>query len=438
MKLSKSRISQYRILNADESFSKYLLDTELFTEASLFAFLEKYKRIVIKPSFGYGEIFVSLENNNFKVLSGMNKATWVNKEELYEYIIRNELKHKHHIIQPSKQNSGFFQSPFHYYVTVHRKSPTAEWLYMSTTEKNSTLFKKYFYMFFFNKMRKISILAAKKLGESFPDCHTIVIDIMYDLKGQILVQDIMLHFQKSKWSQFQTLSTNHSITPSVPKTDLLTKVTFKEYLYKYVGIIIKPCVGQQGKGIVKITMLDPFNYEIHFNNRKVTKTNMDEAYDYIKEKYLLKKSYIVQERIPLAEIDGCPIDIRVIAQKEDSSWKVTAKIVKVAGNGFFITNAAQKLLNLNQALQSSNLSMTNSEQLEYEIDKICISASKLFEESRPDIHIIGFDIGISHKGDIWIIEGNFKPDLSMFMGLEDKDMYMYIRKIIKSQTKPTD
>ncbi|SFC78030.1 YheC/D like ATP-grasp [Bacillus sp. OV322] len=188
---------------------------------------------------------------------------------------------------------------------------------------------------------------------------------------------------------------------------------------------IKPFVSQQGLGIAKITMLNPFHYEIHFNNRKVTKTNMDEAYDYIKGKDLLKKSYIVRERLPLAEIDGCPIDIRVITQKEHSSWKVTEKIVKVAGKDFFITNAAQKLLNLDQAIQSPNLSISNNEQLEYEIDRICIYASKLFEENHPDIHIIGFDIGISPQGDIWIFEGNYKPNLAMFFGLEEKDTYIY-------------
>ncbi|MEH7123892.1 YheC/YheD family protein [Bacillus sp. JJ1773] len=438
MKPSKGRMSQYRILNSDESLSKYLLDTELFTEASLFAFLEKYKKIVIKPSFGSGEIFVTPENNKFKVLSEMNRATLVDKEELYEYISRNELKHKHHIIQPSKQNSGFFQSPFHYYVTVHRKSPIAEWLYISTTEKFSSLFEKYFYMFFLNKMKNISILAAKKLGESFPDCHTVVINIMYDLKGRVWIQDLMLHFQKSKWSQFQTLSTNHSISPFVPKTDLLTKATFKEYLNKYVDIIIKPCVGRRGLGIVKITKTDPHTFEIHTGRTIQTKSSMDETFDFIHTRYFSKKPYLVQEVLPLLEINGCPLDIRVIAQKENSSWKITAKIVKVAGNGFFITNAAQKLLNLNQALQSSNLSMTNSEQLEYEIDKVCISASKQFEENHPNIHIIGFDIGISPQGDIWIIEGNYNPDLSMFLGLKDKDTYMYIKKIIKRQRKHTD
>ncbi|WP_170289764.1 YheC/YheD family protein [Cytobacillus depressus] len=437
MKLSKSRISQYRILNSDDSFSKYLLETARFTEASLFTFLEKYKKIVIKPAFGMGEIFVSTENNKFKVLSEMNRAILMDKEELYEYISMNELKHKHHIIQPSRQNSGFFQSPFHYYITVHRKSPTAEWLYISSTEKYSTLSDKYFYMFFIKKMKKISILAAKKLGESFPDCHTVVIDITYDLKGRIWIQDTMLHFQKSKWSQFQILSSNYSISPFVPQTNLLTKATFNEYLNNYNNIVIKPCVGKHGSGIIKITKTDPITYEIHTVRTKQTKPSIDETFDFIHTIYF-SKPHLVQEGLPLLEINGCPLDVRVITQKVDSSWKVTGKIVKVAGNGFFITNASQKLLNLNQALQSSNLSMTNSEQLEYEIDSICISASKLFEENHPDIHIIGFDIGISPQGDIWIIEGNYRPDLAMFLDLEDKDTYMYIRKIIKSRTKPTD
>ncbi|MEH7526411.1 YheC/YheD family protein, partial [Bacillus sp. JJ1503] len=370
--------------------------------------------------------------------SEVNEDTLINREDLYQFIKLNKLKYKNNIIQLSRPQSGLFQSPFHHYVTVHRKSPTAEWLYISTTEKFRTIFDKYFYMFFIKKTKNLSLQAAKKLGESFPDCHTVVIDIIYDLKGRIWIQDTMLHFQKSKWNQFQILSKNHTISPFVPKTDLLTKVTFNEYLNKYNDIIIKPCVGQQGLGIVKITKTDPHTFEIHSGRTKQTKSSMDETFDFIHTKYHSKKPYLVQERLALSEINGCPIDIRVIAQKVDSSWKVTGKIVKVAGEGFFITNAAQKLLNFDQALQNSNLSTTNMNQLEDEIDRICISASKQFEENHPNIHIIGFDIGISSQGNIWIIEGNYNPDLSMFSGLEDKDTYMYIRKIIKRQRKHTD
>ena len=49
------------------------------------------------------------------------------------------------------------------------------------------------------KIRNVSLFVAKKLGESFPECHTIVIEIMCDVKGGIWIQDTVLHLPISKW-----------------------------------------------------------------------------------------------------------------------------------------------------------------------------------------------------------------------------------------------
>ena len=76
----------------------------------------------------------------------------------------------------------------------------------------------------------------------------------------------------------------------------------------------------------------------------------------------------------------------------------------------------------------------NIDLLEDEIDEICISAARQLEENRSGIKIIGFDIGITDQGDIWIIEGNHTPDLSMFYMLEDKRIYMNILKAKRNMT----
>ena len=97
------------------------------------------------------------------------------------------------------------------------------------------------------------MLVAKKLGESFPTCNTIVIEIVYDMKGGIWIQDTVLHLSRSKWSQYLTLITKSSLESFVPDTDLFTKVTFNNFLNRYNEVIIKPCYGQEGLGIVQIS-----------------------------------------------------------------------------------------------------------------------------------------------------------------------------------------
>lgn len=429
LKASRGRLGQYKILASEESLCKHLVETELFSKESLFRYMEKYKTIFIKPAYGASKIYISTENEKYVIKSNTNLFTVTSKEDVYEHLIRNELNQKYYVIQPTKTNVGFFRNYFQYFVTVHRKSPSADWCYKSKTEKSRSTFGKYFYMFFLRRIENISILAAKKLGESFPDCNTIVIEIMYDLKGGIWIQDTTLHFPISKWSQYQTLATKNSLFSFIPYTDLLTKVTFCYFLKKYREIVIKPCKGQNGKGIVQISSNNFNSYTIHSGGRKFTKSTLEEAYHFIEEHFLSKKFYIIQQKLSLALINDSPMDVRVIAQKIDSNWKITGKIVKVAGRDFFITNAAQKLLLMDDAIRQSNISYLNSDFLEARIDEICISAANRLEENNTRITIIGFDIGITYQGDLWIIEGNYTPDLSMFNKLDDKKIYWNILRI---------
>ncbi|MBS4172204.1 YheC/YheD family protein [Bacillus sp. FJAT-49736] len=430
MNISRGRIGQFKILQTESSLSKHLVDTELFTEASLFSFLEKYKSIIIKPAFGPGDIKVFLENNKYKVVSNNKEKILEDKKILYRYLVENEIKQKYHIITQGKQTSPFFQNAFQYYVTVHRDTSTKKWFITSKTEKIRSVFGKFFYMCFLKKIEALSLLAASKLGEYFPRCNTLVIDIMYDLKGAIWIQDTYLHLPNSKWSQHHTLTNNPFLHSYVPDTDLLTKFTFQHFLHKYNDIIIKPCIGQNGIGIVQISTND-FIYEIHSGNRKIIKSTLEETFQYIEEKFLYKKNYIVQQKLSLASINGCPIDVRVIAQKVDSNWTITGKVTKVAGKDFFVTNAAQKLLPLEDAICNSNIPSINMNTLQERIDDVCLIAAKQLEQNNTNIKIIGFDIGITQQGNLSIIEGNYTPDLSMFYQLHNKDIYWRILNNIR-------
>lgn len=431
MKASSGRLSQYVLLSSEKRLSNYLVETELFSETSLYDCIKKYKNVVIKPVFGTREIFVYTENNMFRIESMLKSITCTDKEEAYQHLVRNELKQKYYVIKPIKMNHRCSQKNFHYLVTVHRKSTLHEWRLMGTTEKSNSINGRGIYKFFCKKIASLSLIVAKKLGESFPACNTIVIEIVYDMKGGIWIHDTMLHLSGSKWSQHLVFITKCSLEPYVPDTDLFTKFSLNNFLNRYNEVIIKPCYGQEGLGIVQISLTNDCSYEIHSGIRKFTIATLEKTYHYIEKNYLTEKYYIIQQRLPLATINDCPIDCRVIVQMVDSTWRATGKIVKVAGEGFFITNAAQELLSLENALQDSNMSLLNIELLEDEIDEICTCAARQLEKNKTGLKIIGFDIGITGQGDIWIIEGNHIPDLSMFYELEDKSIYMNIIKAKK-------
>ncbi|MCR2821960.1 YheC/YheD family protein [Lederbergia panacisoli] len=433
MHISRGRFGQYKILSSEKSIRKYLLETMIFTRNSLFTFLEKYKAVEIRPTYGPGEILITTENNAFTIQTQTNTLKCLDKEKLYQNLKTRTINQKHYIIQPKKLPSRFFQSPFQYYVTVHRDSANSDWKYISKTEMYSSVFGRFFYMYFLQKIEQLSILTAKKLGEHFPDCNTMVIEILYDLKGGIWIRDVIFHYSNSKWDQKNILSSVDTLFPLIPKTDLLTKVTFYDYIKKYNQVILKPYNGQEGKGIVKITANDSETFELHSGRKKIIRTSMEEMFDYLQSHFLTKKYYLIQEKLPLATINDCPLDVRVIVQKSNDLWKVTGKAVKVASKEFFITNVAEKVLILHDAIPASNISHLNSFILERKIGEICISAARKLYTGNTKIKIIGFDIGLTSQGDIMIIEANFAPDLAMFYMLEDKTMYRNIYQFIKDE-----
>lgn len=421
--LGRGRVSQYKLLQEEKKLRNHLLETVLFSKQALFSLLNQYNTVVIKPTFGPGKIIISKENNWFKINSLQKVVRVNNREEMYEYLKQYELTQKYYVIQPLKFSTPLSQIPCRYFVTVHRQNSSSKWRSVSiTNSKDSSVFIKLFQNLFLNKSKSLSVLVAKKLGNSFPSCNTIVVEVIYDYKTGIWIYDSMLHFAISKWDQYQYLRKS-----VVPKTDLLTRFTFKDYLYLFSEVIIKPCVGQNGIGVVQIKRKGPQVYEIHSGIRTIVKNNLDETYRYLEDTYLNKKDYIIQQRVPLATIDKCPMDVRVITQKDEATWKITGKIVKLAGKKFIITNAAQKLLTLEEAIKDSTILSKSSEPLNTIIDGLCLSASQMLDKKNIDLKIIGFDVGVTNQGDIWIIEGNYVPDLKMFKEYEEQ--YQNIKKL---------
>ena len=351
------------------------------------------------------------KNRTFQITSNDNVTIIKWQRDLYHHLVLHEIKQKYYIIQPR-----ILHSPFQCYLTVHRKSASTEWSLKSVTGKSHSKFGKFFYIYLYKMIKNVATRSAQKLGEFFHQCNTIVFEILFMKKG-IWIADSVLHFSISKWSQYQELTTLIDLSRYVPVTELLTEVTLKNFLKKYNEVIIKPCNGQHGVGVLMITKKNSVTYEMHTGRKKLMKSNFDEIYRYIKHNYLSKKDYLVQQKVPLVRIDDCPIDVRVITQKCNSEWVVTGKLVKVAAKDFFITNMAQKLLTFENAIRDLNIPHLNNNKLEPKIDKICISASSQLEQNNPEIHLIGFDIGFTSQGFIWVIEGNYKPDLSMFYRL---------------------
>ncbi|MFC5603341.1 YheC/YheD family protein [Sporosarcina koreensis] len=430
MKGIRGRYGQHRILESENGISMHLLELKLMSASTFFYFIEKYTFFIIKPLLGPQEIGVAVNEVAIEVATGSESIQFSTKEKAYDYLNEHICIRKHYVIQAIPVNPSTLS---HCRYTLHRKSPTASWKIVNHLLINTNDISD-FNIFLKWKLNKFLTSAVKRLGAAFPSCHTIVIEIANNGAGEFWLTDSILHERNSKWSQYHALYRKRSIRPMLPATELCTKNTLLAFLNIYPEVIIKPCVGQQGRGIVKISVTADYAYEVHEKQNRLVKDDYDQLFGYIAEHYLSIKDYIVQQRISLSELNGCPFDVRVITQLDGERWLATGMVVKVAAKDYFVSNRASKLLTMEKAIFQLE-SGVSSEQCAKWIEMICKKASKRLLKNNGGISIIGFDIGIDSKGAVWIIEGNYAPSLSMFYMFGNNEIHERISYYIKKHKK---
>ena len=227
---------------------------------------------------------------------------------------------------------------------------------------------------------------------------------------------------------------NTNLLPYLPKTNRLSKQSLLECLKNYLTVMLKPCFGSHGRGIVQITSLPNEDFEVHHEYQRTIIKGNEQIYEFLKENNYIKgkKKYIIQERIPLISIQENPFDIRVMVQrkKNSSEWTVTAKCAKVAANNYVITNVAKAIMPVGQALEESCLSNINPSNIELKLNEISLTIVQHLSYYYPKIRAFGIDLGVDVNGDIWIIEVNLRPAISMFKLLQD-DSYSLIKSFRK-------
>ncbi len=165
-----------------------------------------------------------------------------------------------------------------------------------------------------------------------------------------------MSYSYGKWTKYHIMKEDHTLVGYLPKTNILSNAAFWELIHENGTVVIKPSEGSQGYGVIQVSKVREEGYEIHSNRNKIIcgKNDIEEFLD--KEKYG-RKLYLVQEKIPLATVEDCPFDIRVMVEREENSieWRVTGKLSKVAKKGYFITNIAKAILTVEQALEKSTI-----------------------------------------------------------------------------------
>ncbi|WNS43374.1 YheC/YheD family protein [Paenibacillus sp. MMS20-IR301] len=186
----------------------------------------------------------------------------------------------------------------------------------------------------------------------------------------------------------------------------------REMMESCQDLILKPCRGSVGNGVMRLKRSSTRRWKLSYSpsgsKRWFTIPVDREVLPGALRARLTSVPYLVQERIPLAEISGRPFDLRVSVQRGwGGEWQVTGMFAKLAARGGFVSNIARggEALNSSFALEQA-FPGEAAAQLRMSVLTLSLAVARELEQSLPGLADIGLDIGITDTGRLFFIECN--------------------------------
>ncbi len=217
-----------------------------------------------------------------------------------------------------------------------------------------------------------------------------------------------------KWDVYQQLA----LTPVHHYLPMTIKYNHPKLLLSmlksYSVIYLKPIHGSEGRGIIRVQS-SPLGYIIDQTTLSSYERNhfkkLNEMMKYLSPK-LRKKTYLIQQGIPLIDSNGAKVDFRVLLQKNRfGNWKIVSIIARLGNPRTFVSNLAQggkleSAASLLKQLQSHYRNLPSVKELKSSALEI---ANFLDTGLDGNFGEFGIDLGIDTAGRIWLIEVNSKP-----------------------------
>jgi hypothetical protein len=238
-----------------------------------------------------------------------------------------------------------------------------------------------------------------------------------------------------KWEMYQWFSKEPEINTSIPYTVLYhSPPDVLEMLEKYSKIYIKPVLGLQGRGIVRISIenkLFIFKYRENRDNCIITFEDPVKASEYIGKRFHNGR-YLIQQAVDLLEYKGGLIDFRCVVQKNQSNTWICHTIIGRAGvKDSIVSNissggaayTAKSILR--KAIQTSE---EDIDDMKKKIAAFAITVCKILDEYGINCGTLGLDIGMDPQGHLWLIEiNNRDPDPGIALDIHDTQLYYTLK-----------
>ncbi len=207
----------------------------------------------------------------------------------------------------------------------------------------------------------------------------------------------------------------------VPVTTRVVDVaTIDRMLDRFGVVYVKPVGGYGGRGVLRVrgdqgsVWVDCDRcFERGAFRRRLARAEFGR----FMRRLLAQTSYIVQEQIPLLHVDGGKVDFRTVVMRDrNGAWKLIGIVPKVAAKGGVVTNLVagghkMRLAQLRQTLGATGVSLPVGD-----LERSSLLTAQALTRTYPTLGVIGYDLGVDAKGNIWYIELNPKPSRSLLNG----------------------
>jgi hypothetical protein len=221
----------------------------------------------------------------------------------------------------------------------------------------------------------------------------------------------------NKTEVFQALKKEESLLEYLPESyHFKNFLMLKTMIARHSTLFLKPVTGSLGKGIIRISKLPNKNYQCSFNTlngvRIKTYSSLTPLFSSISGT-LKRQEYQIQQGLKLIEVNGRPVDFRVLVQRNGiGEWSLTSIVARTAGENNFVSNLARggSLSKVEDVVGKCNLTSSNKSTLNSRLSTAALKIAKGIETQVPGHFAeLGIDLAADNKGKIWLIEVNSKP-----------------------------
>ncbi|GIO57853.1 hypothetical protein BK138_27225 [Paenibacillus rhizosphaerae] len=227
------------------------------------------------------------------------------------------------------------------------------------------------------------------------------------------------------------LESNPLLSQHLPDTTIAAPSSVQEMMRRYRDLILKPCVGSVGRGIMRLHAHGQHWYLTYARTGRslgwtTVRLNRQQLPGILLRR-ISQAPFLVQERIALAEYKQRPYDLRVSIQRGISgSWSLTGMYAKVAASRMFVSNVAQggKAFPAERILAES-LPGLSADRISDSVHQLAFGVVRQLEQHLPFAADLGLDIGVTKGGKPYFIECNGRDQR---YGFRNANMPQYWKK----------